>query len=406
MNRKGFTLIELLVVIAIIGILASLLLPALASAKAKVNRIKCVNNASQIGKALQAFASDNTELMPWQLTPFRQKAHFGDKDPRCVTSIVSLRSMKSEIVTPKILWSPCDAEAQASNEEAQAKWSTYDTLADEKIACSAVSYRFVEGATSGRPGTLLVTTRNLSSEDLETARWLGADEAEVPDGAMSGLNKSQGNGAFADGSARQMTNTDIGPAGKVTKYHQTSSGGTYKGPASTAVIGCCGTSGGWDFEHSYKMVYDGDADKYLVGTPNLRKYTEWQSDPVTYWAPKANKEANITYLFEFEKPVKEAYLLAHVSSYNFGWGKGRNSISVSKDGSNWTKILDNPTPSRIDSYKKYDSNLPEMVLGGNRIFVRVDYLTENSPNSSYSLAQHSRANKGNKNNIFEFKAKY
>jgi hypothetical protein len=154
------------------------------------------------------------------------------------------------------------------------------------------------------------------------------------------------------------------------------------------------------------MVYDGDADKYLVGTPNLRKYTEWQSDPVTYWAPKANKEANITYLFEFEKPVKEAYLLAHVSSYNFGWGKGRNSISVSKDGSNWTKILDNPTPSRIDSYKKYDSNLPEMVLGGNRIFVRVDYLTENSPNSSYSLAQHSRANKGNKNNIFEFKAKY
>ena len=240
MKRKGFTLIELLVVIAIIGILASMLLPALARAKAKGNRIKCVNNAGQIGKALQAFASDNSGLMPWQLTPLRHNYHFGDKDPKCVTSIVSLKSMKSELVTPKILWSPCDAEAQASNEDAQANWQTYDTLADNKIACSAVSYRFIEGATQGRPGTLLVSTRNLSTKDLSTARWLGADETKVPDDAVTGLNRSQGHGAFADGSARQLSDKDIGVEGTVTKYHQTSSGGTFKGPASTAVIGCCG----------------------------------------------------------------------------------------------------------------------------------------------------------------------
>ena len=64
LSVKKFTLIELLVVVAIIGILASLLLPSLQSAREKGKWAVCVNNVKQIGLGLELYTNDNDDFYP------------------------------------------------------------------------------------------------------------------------------------------------------------------------------------------------------------------------------------------------------------------------------------------------------------------------------------------------------
>jgi prepilin-type N-terminal cleavage/methylation domain-containing protein len=240
-RRQAFTLIELLVVIAIIGILASMLLPTLSRALAKAKRIKCVANMRQIGTGLIMFAQDNDDRLPWQLTPSGQIEHFGKHYAVDPGSVFACRGLKREIVTPKILWSPCDAERQAASEYAVQDWETYKTREGRPIRNDAISYVFCEGGDIGRPMTVLSATRNLSHDSLADARWVGSDEridekGNPPPNAMTGLFESQGQLAMADGSALLSRDSDLTDIGMVVKSHIRSSGGVTIGNASARIL--------------------------------------------------------------------------------------------------------------------------------------------------------------------------
>ena len=190
-SKSGFTLVGLLVIIAILGILAAMLLPALAGAKKKAQRINCVNNLKQSGIAFRIWEGDNDDKYPMDVPA----AKGGTKEfTTGADTFRHFQVMSNELSTPKILVCPADTRVAAVN---------FACLKNENV-----SYFVGLEANDEFPQRFLDGDRNITGESDPENGILKL----VPGQRVSwtqDIHVNQGNVGLSDGSVQQCSNSRL-----------------------------------------------------------------------------------------------------------------------------------------------------------------------------------------------------
>jgi prepilin-type N-terminal cleavage/methylation domain-containing protein len=166
-QKKAFTLIELLVVIAIIAILAAMLLPALAAAKRKAQKINCVNNLKQVGLAFRIWEGDNGDKYPMALSSLQGGAsdfignagNAGVPTKGFVSVPYLFSTMSNELSTAKVLYCPSDSQrAYGTNFVASSTGVNNGSFNNNQV-----SYFVCGDASDAYPQMILAGDRNIGT---------------------------------------------------------------------------------------------------------------------------------------------------------------------------------------------------------------------------------------------------
>ena len=212
-QKKAFTLIELLVVIAIIAILAALLLPALAAAKRKAQRISCVSNLKQDGLAFRLWEGDNGDKYPMAVSTTAngamEKVYSNQVLPANVTYGLTniYTTMSNELSTPKIIYCPSDSYR---NPQTNFAFLTANN--------ANMSYFICGDAAEAYPQMVMTGDRNIGTATTQSIPATGLTNASIANNSQSqwsstswwawtpaDLHLRVGNLGMADGSVQQTT---------------------------------------------------------------------------------------------------------------------------------------------------------------------------------------------------------
>jgi prepilin-type N-terminal cleavage/methylation domain-containing protein/prepilin-type processing-associated H-X9-DG protein len=186
-SNHALTLVEVLVVIAILAVLVALLLPTLADAKKKAQRISCVNNLMQIGLAFRLWADGHTNLYPMSVST-NLGGTFEDVNSGKVFR--HFQVMSNELSTPIIPICPADVRQPAKD-----FGSAFDN--------TTVSYFVGVDADETKPQMLTSGDRNIVG-GTKLANGIVEITTNQTIGWSSEMHNGVGNFGFADGSVKQL----------------------------------------------------------------------------------------------------------------------------------------------------------------------------------------------------------